>query len=351
MGKVELRQYLAASVVGDPVEQIKPADLKVLSVVDPIQAGPMDIQVTTGLKPFSERHLRLVVQGPLRGNIVPFPQIVKENPLSDKEDIINPVAGNKEQSIPDTGITQSERTRRQRISDAMRGQKKSEEARRNDYRLYQLQELEQKITETKGLMDDPAMQELAQEELASLEEQKRALEESLQQSASNTEDDLDQRNVILEVKGAAGGDEANLFAEELLRMYTRFAERNNLKTENLDTNVLKIKGHNVFGKLKYEAGVHRVQRIPKTEKRGRVHTSTATVSVLPELEDIDLHISPDDIEFSAFRSGGHGGQNVNKVSTAVRLVHKPSGIVVTSSSERSQIQNREIAMNLLRSKL
>ena len=134
-------------------------------------------------------------------------------------------------------------------------------------------------------------------------------------------------------------------------MYTRFAERNNLKKENLDTNVLKIKGHNVFGKLKYEAGVHRVQRIPKTEKRGRVHTSTATVSVLPELEDIDLHISPDDIEFSAFRSGGHGGQNVNKVSTAVRLVHKPSGIVVTSSSERSQIQNREIAMNLLRSKL
>lgn len=220
-----------------------------------------------------------------------------------------------------------------------------------DYRLTQLQELENKIAETKMLLEDPDMAELAGLELQELEKQKKEIEESLASSDGSQEDDLDQRNVILEVKGAAGGDEANLFADELIRMYTRFAERNGLKTETLDERVIKIKGRNTFGKLKYEAGVHRVQRIPKTEKRGRVHTSTATVSILPELEEIDLHISPDDIEFSAFRSGGHGGQNVNKVSTAVRLVHKPSGIVVTSSSERSQIQNREIAMNLLRSKL
>lgn len=221
----------------------------------------------------------------------------------------------------------------------------------HDYRFTQLAEIEKKLEETRLLLSDPALSALAQEEITSLEIQKKELEDSLVASQENSGDDLDERNVILEVKGAAGGDEAKLWSEELLRMYTRFAERNGLKVEQLEENVIKIIGRNAFEKLKYESGVHRVQRVPKTEKRGRVHTSTATISILPELEDIDLHINPDDIEFSAFRSGGHGGQNVNKVSTAVRLVHKPSGIVVTSSSERSQIQNREIAMTLLRSKL
>lgn len=221
----------------------------------------------------------------------------------------------------------------------------------NDYRLTQLQELEQKVSETKLLLEDPTLADLARQELAQLETQKKAIEESLKKSQAKAEEDFDERNIILEVKGAAGGDEAKLWAEELLRMCIRFAQRKGLSVEKLDEYVIKIAGTNAFGLLKYEAGVHRVQRIPETEKRGRIHTSTATVSVLPELEDIDLHVNPDDIEFEAFRSGGHGGQNVNKVSTAVRLRHKPSGIVVAAQSERTQAQNRDIAMKMLRAKL
>lgn len=221
----------------------------------------------------------------------------------------------------------------------------------NDYRLVQIQELEKKIEETKQLLEDPGLAELAQQEIAQLEEEKNILEEGIKASAEKNQDNFDERNIILEVKGAAGGDEAKLWAEELIRMYSRYAQRKGFQVEQLEESVIKVAGRGAFGTLKYEAGVHRVQRIPATEKRDRVHTSTATVSILPELDDIDLHINPDDIEFAAFRSGGHGGQNVNKVSTAVRIVHKPSGIAVTASAERSQIQNREIAMSILRSKL
>jgi peptide chain release factor 1 len=220
-----------------------------------------------------------------------------------------------------------------------------------DYRQIQLSELDKKIEETKALLSDPSMAELAKAEIADLEKQKTNIEATFQTNAEDVSGSLDTRNVIIEVSGAAGGEEAKLWGQELLRMYKRFAEIKGFKIETLDENVIKIEGNGAFELFKYEAGVHRVQRTPETEKRGRIHTSTATVSVLPELEDIDLHINPDDITFEAFRSGGHGGQNVNKVSTAVRLVHKPTGIIVTCQTQRFQAQNRELAMEMLRAKL
>ena len=223
-----------------------------------------------------------------------------------------------------------------------------------DYRKVQIQELEKKIEETRALLSDPALKEMAEKEIIDLESQKNVLEETLGKEA-DTGDSLDDRNVIMEIKGAAGGEEAKLWKEELLRMYLRFAELKGFQVEQIDEGVIKISGTPStpppFKTFKFEAGVHRVQRIPETEKRGRIHTSTSTVCVLPELEDVDLHISPEDITFEAFRAGGHGGQNVNKVSTAVRLKHIPSGIIVTSQKERFQAQNRELAMDILRSKL
>jgi len=223
-----------------------------------------------------------------------------------------------------------------------------------DYRRVQIQELEKKIEETSILLIDPALKELAEKEIAELETQKKTLEDALNKEAEEGSN-LDERNVIMEVKGAAGGEEAKLWRDELLRMYQRYAQLKGFQAEQIDEGVIKISGNSStpppFQTFKFEAGVHRVQRTPETEKRGRIHTSTATVYVLPELEDIDLHINPEDIEFEAFRAGGHGGQNVNKVSTAVRIKHKPSGIIVTAQTERFQAQNREIAMNMLRSKL
>ncbi len=220
-----------------------------------------------------------------------------------------------------------------------------------DYREIQLQELDKKIEDTKTLLEDPSLSDMAKSEIENLEKQKAGILATMTKSEEETNESLDTRNVIIEVSGAAGGEEAKLWGQELLRMYMRYAQLSGFKTEQLDENVVKVEGNGAFEKFKYEAGVHRVQRIPATEKRGRVHTSTATVSVLPELEDIDLHISPDDITFEAFRSGGHGGQNVNKVSTAVRLIHKPTGIVVTCQTQRFQAQNRELAMEMLRAKL
>ncbi len=224
----------------------------------------------------------------------------------------------------------------------------------DDYRKALIDSIDAKIAQTSELLSDPDFKEMAEEELLALNKQKDQIMGNYE-NTSEDEDSLDDRNVILQTSGAAGGEEAKLWGDELLRMYTRFGERVGLKFEQVDEGVLRVSGKyngkGPFNIFKYEAGVHRVQRIPATEKRGRVHTSTATVSVLPELEDIDLHINPADIVFEAYRSGGHGGQNVNKVSTAVRIKHIPTGIVVTASTERFQGQNREIAMNLLRSKL
>lgn len=226
-----------------------------------------------------------------------------------------------------------------------------------DFLLQRIQELDQKIHETRILLQDPELSELAREELKNLEAEKEALAQSMttvqsyEDKGSVSGSSLDSRNIILETKGAAGGDEAKIWAGELLRMYLRYCEMHKIPTEILDEYTVKIAGHNSFEQFKYEAGVHRVQRVPETEKRGRIHTSTAIVSILPELEDIDLHINEDDIEFEAYRAGGHGGQNVNKVSTAVRLKHKPTGIVVTCQTERQQGKNRDLAMKLLRAKL
>lgn len=157
--------------------------------------------------------------------------------------------------------------------------------------------------------------------------------------------------VILEIRGATGGDEAKIWANDLLRMYSRFAAIKSWQTVLLDEGVIKIKGPGAYISLRFEAGVHRVQRIPKTERYGRIHTSTATVASIPEIEEREIFINPGDLVWEFYRSGGKGGQNVNKVSTAVRLYHKPTGIVVSAQRERFQEQNRRIALSLLRGKL
>lgn len=162
---------------------------------------------------------------------------------------------------------------------------------------------------------------------------------------------MENQTCYVEIRGAAGGDEAKIWASDLLRMYFRFSVKRNWKTSQLDELTLQLKGPEVFDLLKHESGVHRVQRIPATEKRGRVHTSTATVAVLPQVQERDVNINPQDLDIQFYRAGGHGGQNVNKVSTAVRLTHKPTGIVVTAQTERFQEQNRMNAIALLRAKL